>query len=108
MTREELIAALESATAEQQGHLILQALWLAHERGWITAQAGERAFKMLSVGAYESAALTLVPANRIGPWCIFDFTNSAKAEVDGEPGVGATPALALAAAALKAQGGAHG
>jgi hypothetical protein len=121
MTREELIAALESATGPDRGldadiAMAVQA-WpdgafiMRGAPGMIGLDGG----RCVSAPAYTSsidAALTLVPegyrwsADCTGPKPYFRVwrmgRNVSRMDADAE---GATPALALAAAALRAQGG---
>jgi len=104
----DLIARLEAAAADEQQNLVLECLNLAYKHQWLPMRAYAVAVSWCMTGAYESAALTLVPEGyewtiglvntrgfcSLGPEGTFTTT----AEVDA-----ATPALAICAAALKAR-----
>jgi hypothetical protein len=60
-----------------------------------------RAVRMIEIGAYESAAVMLVPEGC--GWMVM----SSAAKVGVWPSHGATPALALCAAALRARAASH-
>ena len=114
-----LIAELEQASEAQQEPLLLETMKLAYGRGWITEEVFERMQQWIALGAYESAALTLVERGWI--WGIeSSFTNDGDAWVttrlinsfeDVDEGaefteykaVAETPALAFCIAALKAR-----
>lgn len=120
MTREELIERLEAATADQQATVLADAVRFARDAGWIDRERAAEAFNWIAYGAYESAALALVPAGcdwvvRSGmtdhptdtrPYAhvMFGNVNRDRRRSLGEAHA-ATPALALCIAALKAQGG---
>lgn len=118
MTLPELIAALEGATVEQQDALIDRTLLFAERQGWITTNTMIKARRMLDAGAYESAALTLLPEGCLGMikevWSgtqkagiatVQRYTASPRLMwAAGWDAFAATPALALSAAALKARG----
>jgi hypothetical protein len=57
----ELIARLEVATLEDQATVLRAVLSHAWEEGWIDHDAALKAGAWADVGAYESAALVLVP-----------------------------------------------
>lgn len=125
MNLSEMIAVLERATEAQQDEVIRRALRFAVAHGWITAAACERAMRMCDAEAYESAALALLPQNDWISWKIEGGTNPR------DPGAiacvaiwserdhgdlpnngirygtkwrtGATPAIALGIAAMKAR-----
>ena len=56
-----LLRELEGAAGSAERGAILNALTYAHASKWIDTAAFHRAQKMLHVGAFLSAALTLVP-----------------------------------------------
>lgn len=114
---DDLIARLEAGSADQQQTLIGEALeYVATQENWSAIRYG-KAIGWLYAGAFESAALTLVPedlqyrirkfiggefSERPGIWfsaqvCSYDLS------VNEEGASRATPALALTIAALKAR-----
>ena len=107
MTRDDLtalIARVEAATVAEQSDVLAAALMAARKAGWFAAKQYSSALRMLAAGAYESAALTLVP----GGW-LWEVRDDGVAWVTSPdkggswPGTAATPALALTAAALPAR-----
>lgn len=58
---QELIAALEKGTVEEQADLLLSAIDLAKSRGWISEEQWRKAHMWLCYGAYHDAAMALVP-----------------------------------------------
>lgn len=109
MTLPELIAALEAAKADDQGGMVRTALWFARDQQWITQDAYERGYHMCDAGAYESAALSLVPDGAYwdaGHSYVHkprDCYESTVGHPYGHEGHAKTPALALCIAALKAR-----
>ena len=111
MQNDELIARLQAATANDKRlfedvweHLCQTSLEFRRfactttdSDGW--TQTG-RFIRMLDAGAYESAALTLVPSTMNAT---IDTRKPAAATLGGEWVYAATPALALCIAALKAR-----
>lgn len=123
MSRDELIARLEAAKADQQRELLIEAFeafhpypgprhYLVTEIDWSWDRMRDRFMRMLDAQAYESAALTLVPegclwgagnedcTDRPWAWCL----PPGKSWDDADNSYAATPALALCIAALKARG----
>lgn len=100
---QDLIAELEAAPAEDQQRLIEKAIRLVFEREWISREVANLALLWNSHKAYESAALTLVDENSAFEiWR--SFTGVCHAEIgNGDDQKGATLALALTIAALKAK-----
>ncbi|MGI9492584.1 MAG: hypothetical protein ACR2QF_09320 [Geminicoccaceae bacterium] len=119
----DLIGRLEEATEAEQGDLLIEAAVRAGQRGWITESQRWRASALIHIGAFIDAALMLVPENadwivsrvtdlsqmRIGFTGVIE-TLQGQGEVDRPfrmehkaHAVAATPALALASAALKAR-----
>ena len=101
----DLIAKLEAAQEDEQGELILKALQYAFEHDWIIATRFVLAKMWVRSGAYLSAAMVLVPK---GWFCRLD-TSGADVQLwhpdkrwEEYRGFAATPALAVAIAALKA------
>jgi len=110
----EMIARLEAATEETQRADVQAALYFAQKRRWITFETWNRASAWAESGAYESAALTLVPEGLDVEILILVNDGAVRAEVQIYPkafavcrddehiyGEGKTPALALCIAALK-------
>ncbi len=104
MTREELIAALERADGGEQDALIRCALRFALMQGWITVATWDRAVRMCDAEAYESAALTLV--RKWSGLLLVQLPNGKwhVAFYGGLKAIGATPAIAICIAALRARG----
>jgi len=111
MTLIELAGRVERAEADSGGLMIL-AYYACF--GMPNTEAEHRPFDrfhaMLNAGAYESAALTLVPDGLAwsGEFSDYNYANCwpDTSDYDGRPlgeGRGATPALAIVAAALKAR-----
>lgn len=123
MTRDEIIEQLATATEETQGEAIRRALAWAHKNETISDGPYDRAMKLVDAGGYIDAAMVLVPkgwhinclatgdkGTRLNnparfPRCIL------RPHLDNDDGWkcglavcerAATPALALAIAALKA------
>ena len=107
-----LIRELEGTSATVERGAILDALTYAHASKWIDTATFHSAQKMLHVGAFLSAALTLVPEGLA--WTMY---SDGSIELGPEPSDGqmmdsvwaaeaATPALALCIVALKARRGA--
>lgn len=107
MTRAKLIAALEKATADQQATVLADAIRFARDTGLIDRERAAEAFNWIAYGAYESAALTLVPEGRqavvytAGGADVWPATTGMHLH---DMTYAATPAIALCIAALKAQG----
>ena len=105
----DLLTRLKAATAEQQHELILQALWHAREREWITEERYYQAVSWCDDGAFESAALTLVPEGMMWLLCSDGTADIGREPASGTMLVGefegeaATPALAFVIAALRAR-----
>lgn len=111
----DLIARIEAGTADQQRELLIEAGRLVFDDRQGRNDDGRKwsAFcAMLDAEAYESAALMLVPEGLV--WCVLtDFGLPGRARLWGSvlPGQadsgwtadGATPALAICAAALSAK-----
>jgi len=110
MTRAELIAALEKATADQQATVLADAIRFARDTGLIDRERAAEAFNWIAYGAYESAALTLVPEGH--EWLrkshlsmtVYRVPDDDKTWVHHIDGAHKLPAIALCIAALKAQG----
>ena len=115
-----LIRDLEKASVSEERGVILDALTYAHASKWIDTATFHGAQKMLHVGAFLSAALPLVPEGyAIEQMMIWPGEPSDgmvvgtrfragrywhEAGKDGRwKATAATPALALASAALKAR-----
>lgn len=109
----DLIARLQSAAPYQQRELLWEAVKLAKDREWIDAHTYARSARFLDAAAYVDAALTLVPEGlewKAGgnPGAV-KYAGEAEIEhpKEGWAGcietTGATPALALVIAALKAR-----
>lgn len=106
-----ILDQLQNASADDQGYAIKCALREAKAQGWIDEDAFKSAMHWVAVGAFVDAALTLVPAKSL--WSVADMEDGPVAEVlipllgghfgEGGSSRGATPALALCIAALKAQ-----
>lgn len=99
----DIIKRLETATAERAERALLAALAYAWEKRWIDEAAFTLACKWWETGAYESAALVLVPDPARG-YSIhrMDYGPFAQAHVEDAIGNAATPALAIAAASIRA------
>lgn len=102
---QETIAWAQRAPAEDQEEVLWLAIDRAHTNGFITADQRAFAVQCISIGAYESAAMALVSSG-----CGWNVGSVATAQVYGprdklkdQYAGGATPALALAAAAMQAQ-----
>ena len=112
---QDLIDKLEKATADEQESVLRDALAFAWQRGWLSRDTYNRAREWVDLGAYESAALTLVPEG----WSRLQKTaehheNGFVVELWRSWGPDAykrisvrhqTEAIALCIAALKARGG---
>lgn len=102
-----LIRDLEEAPVGKERAAILDALTYAHASKWIDTAAFHRAQKMLHVGAFLSAALTLLPEGWW--WSLETFSDGCYARVAETSkqlhclGTQKPPALALCIAALKAR-----
>lgn len=117
MSNDALIERLEGATADEQRELLIAAYGAIHglnpclEDGLPTQEGAHRFLAMLDAEAYESAALTLVPAHCS---CAVYVHSDGKggAEVSAMFGQRAadapTPALAICIASLKARAGGEG
>jgi hypothetical protein len=121
----ELIARLEAATADHQRELLFEAFeavhpypghehYLVDEIDWTWDRLRQPFIAMLDAEAYESAALTLVPEG--WNWGIFmrhDWPKQnaqvwhREREASTKHGEAATPALAIAAATLRAKDTTH-
>ena len=118
MTTADLIKRCEEAGADQEGTLVQEALDLARDRGWIARDTWDQGMHMLEAGAYESAALLLVPEGwqwEMASYSRYDdqpraalWRNLNSEEFDETRALGwiaiavATPALAILAASLRA------
>jgi len=106
MTIDEIIARLEEATELQQALVLEEAVKYAHERRWIDKETAQQALAWVECGAFESAALSLVPegcAWQVG--CEIDFTPTARVwghDIHADE-FAATPALALCIASFRAR-----
>lgn len=113
----DIIARLEAATEDQQRWLLVEAIKLAHVRGWIDNKTYVKAIAFVEIGAFVDAALTLVPdalAKKPAWWGVrrggLTYFHASIGVIepyeDGVPqGIWAhanTPALALCSADLKA------
>lgn len=107
-----LIARIEGASEGEQFHRIYDCLQFALERKWVTGEQYDSAGQMLAVGAYESAALTLVPEGcgwTGGSDNLFSIYRKEERDdmpgwpIIGESNFAKTPALAICAAALRAR-----
>lgn len=112
MTRDELLALAERVEAygpDLQECGVREASWSINGAGG----RHERVSELLEVGAYESAAMTLVPEGwhtgdfHQGPsggnWWKLSTIREGATYYTSVSGIGATPALALTAAALRAK-----
>ena len=105
---DELIRKLEVATEADQPHLLRKALDYARDQGWISKEKFYQAQRFIDVGASIDAALTLVP---VGASVILGFKQTAQTRPwarvgnseHGADKTGATPAIALVIAALRAR-----
>lgn len=118
--KDDLIARLEAATADEQRELLLEAFEAIHpypgpdhylkpDIDWTWDRLRERFVKMLDAEAYESAALTLVPEGwNWAVWMRHDWRKHSaqvwhrERESSTKHGDAATPALAIVIAALRA------
>lgn len=111
-----LITKVEQTTEDEQYVAIYDALVFAHKHEWITNGPYYIALKFLRAGAYESAALLLVPEGRtfwhlsrysdpaeFASECSFSTYSDDGSEPHHVKSDAATPALALTAAALRAK-----
>jgi hypothetical protein len=115
MTRDDLFKYLEEATEDEQKDALNAVFLFAVKNGWIEDFPCYKARQFISIGAYESAALTLVPEglcwrydSALGYAEIFDLSKSPihVAGSSDDPCLnGKPPALALCIAALKAHQG---
>lgn len=119
----ELIARLEAATADHQRELLFEAFeavhpypghehYLVDEIDWTWDRLRQRFAAMVAAEAYESAALTLVPEGGTAVFHLFNHRDgfwecdlgSTGPDFRGQA---ATPALAIAAATLRAKDTTH-
>ena len=108
----DLIERLESAPDAEQGDLIAETIIFMQARGFISNVVAAEAHRLVSVGAYMDAAMTLIPEGwfvrltevRFGMWLteLWDGDKSTLIAPDIQL-LGGTPALALTAAAMKAR-----
>lgn len=108
----DLIARLETATAEEQDGALMDAIDCANARGWITGPELFKADRWRAYGAYESAALVLLPDGWSVSLNAFPIESGkphvSRCFLNGDGKVArneehcATPALAIAAASIRA------
>lgn len=108
MTLDFLLERLDTAIPDQERAVLHDALVFAHKEGWLPDGVYDTAMKWLNVGAYLSAANALVPHTSAGIELIsFDrpaaFVHPERQSHDGTCWHAATPSLALASAAIRAQ-----
>lgn len=113
---DDLIARLEKATEADQQSVMLDVIAFAYKSKWIAAIAYNRALEWILLGAYESAALILVPEG--WSWTVKAYRDCAppndtahavvsrvaweKRGDEAEFYKSSNPAIALCIAALKA------
>ena len=104
---DDLIAELERAEKGSQPELLHRAVDFARDQGWFNEDEHAKAWAFINIGAFESAALTLVPEGRY--WRINPSLSKGRPTAGVECDTceamaeAATPALALTIAALKAR-----
>jgi len=127
MTNEALAAKIEAAPAEQQREMLELAFIAIHG---LALEDSDRFFDLLNAKAYESAAITLVPEGWVrgfeewphpdkGPITRAWLKETSISRIGGDTiwghssddqhieGKASTPALALAAACVRAKGTGH-
>lgn len=97
----DLIDRLGKATEAEQADVLRDAIEYAWLRRWITQDVRERAKEWIRLGAYESAALTLVPEG--ARWNVGHDGATVEGATDVFQRGHTCPALALAIAALLAR-----
>ena len=106
----DLIERLEAGTADQEAELLWEVLAHAKEQSWIDTEANDLACEWVYTGACVCAALELVPDNC--GWQIESYGTASIHSLKRRPGIigflitgggeAATPALAIAIAAVRA------